>query len=861
MSSIVEAQPSLALLLVTGRHYPFDASSDDKGKAKAADQSQAVDAAEESAKALAKSLAPAPFRPLPRTAIGVGLETVGTWEEAWEHRPSLLAAVLRFFDFAWQHLVDYGAALEDFRTRPAPWDAIVKIAFEGVGEQPDEDAEVAAYCHRTMAKAHAVRILALDTQVSMSRPEAETPTSAKALLKSLADKSKLTNALLGAISTSCAPNLHQGIFELIHESFPEIPIDSFRLPPQTHPLDDAREFGSGYLYSLPLLRRKLDGFMSESDAMIGHESLVDVIVRTGELNLNFSLLEAQISNTRSWRQLLEIVLPLLRRDTAASAPVLSVASLVAEAVANEDRGGQIMMTVHEERLSILLTMVETLQGVSSPQVKDDLVLLLQDVGRIFISETLPPLESVARRATPLFHRTLFRIAFFIFRKLNVYNGVGRDLFKPDQKVSLAASTDAIMRVMLTGTRDLFVLARAKKDVAIAQDLTLAVAVLSQIVHSPFVPPPPVWLGYCQSVDFFRRAFDVFVYMDQLDGRPLYAQLVLDLCLAMASTTPRAAEQMALEGIMTALTNNALTASAEAGSIAVLSMEGERTAQHELWTSMLALVVSLVSALGDSTQFVEQEVTGFVRLYGAQIAVSMGWNPESPLTFAGLEETQNAVALMYGLVHRAGGQSAVMPVFAEQALNLLQQIVYAILHPNHLSTLIEPVTAEERAWLDKDHSEAETDLARRPVVGAVTMALVKLARVIVDSLLAYTQAFTVLTKESSEWRTDRAVVLPVRLSPFSLSILSLTSSLRRRRPSPRTSAHQSEPFSTSPPSPSTSSANPPLPSHLLQQPLLFRPTPPKPCQQPSNKRSKRPSSSLRRSSRSGSSGSSRREREG
>lgn len=706
-----------------------------------------------------------------------------------------------------------------------------------------------------MAKAHAVRILALDTQAAISRPGSETPTSAKALLKSLADKSKLTNALLGAISTPCAPNLHQGIFELIQESFPEISIDSFRLPPQTHPLDDAREFGSGYLYSLPLLRRKLDGFMSESDAMIGHESLVDVIVRTGELNLNFSLLEAQISHTRSWRQLLEIVLPLLRRDAAASANVLGVASLVAEAIANEDREGQIMTTVHEERLSILLTMVEILQGMASPKVKDDLVVLL-DVSRIFTSDTLPPLESVARRTTPLFHRTLFRIAYFIFRKLNVYNGVGRDLFKPDQKASLAASTDAIMRVMLTGTRDIFVLARAKKDVEIAQDLTLAVAVLSQIVHSPFVPPPSIWLAYCQSVDFFRRAFELFVHMDQLDGRPLYAQLVLDLCLAMASSTPRAAEQMALEGLMTALTNNALTASAEAGSISVLSMEGERTAQHELWTSMLALVVSLVSALGDSTQFVEQEVTGFVRLYGAQIAVSMGWNADSPLTFAGLEETQNAVALMYGLVHRAGGQSPVMPVFADQALNLLQQIVYAILHPNHLSILIEPVTAEERAWLDKDHSEAETDLAKRPVVGSVTMALVKLARVIVDSLLAYTQAFTVLTKESSEWRTDRAIVIPVRrFSPFFL--LSLTFVPRRRPMSPQTSAPRSELSSTSPPFPSTSSANPrPQPPLPLSPPPLSLPTPPKPCRQQSNKRSKRPSSSLRLSSRSGSNGSSR-----
>lgn len=705
---------------------------------------------------------------------------MGTWTESWEVHPALLAAVLRFFDFAFQHLVDYGTALDEFRGRPAAWEQFVKIAFNSPGEkEPEDDEETRAYCYRVMAKAHAIRILALDIQLAMTRSKPEEAVSTKALLKALSSQSQLSSALHTAVETSCAPNLHAGIFDLVHESFPGVDVDALRLPPQSHPLDNSREYGAGYVYSLNILRRQLDGYLGDASTMAGDDDLGDVIHRVSLLNLNFSLVDAQVSNTRSWRQLLEIALPLIRRDPGASATLLEVApDLVAKQIADEERGGKIILTVQDERLSILLTLVEVLQGLSSTKAKDKVVKLLDEVSRIFASQTLQPLESVARRTTPSFHRTLFRIAFFVFRKLNVYGSVGRDLFSVEQKASLSQSTETILRVMLTATRDILVLARSVKDRENEQDLSLAVSVVSQIVASPFVPSASTWLLHCQSIDLFRCAFEVFVYMEHLgDGRPLYAQHVLDLCLALAASTPRAAEQMALEGLMTALTNNALTASAEAGGIRVLSEEGGgRTAQHELWTSMLALVVALVSALGDSTQFVEQEVTGFVRLYGAQLSSALCWTAETTLTLPGLEEMSTTMALIHGLVHRSNASSrsaysasgsassatAVAGLFAEQSLHLLQQIVYAILHPNHLADLIEPSSPEERAWIEKDAAAMDdgAELSKRPVVAGVTLALIQLARVVVDSLLGYTKAFETLLREPGDWRLDRAIVAPV-----------------------------------------------------------------------------------------------------
>ncbi|GAA5852521.1 hypothetical protein JCM8547_002528 [Rhodosporidiobolus lusitaniae] len=777
ISAIVDSQPGLALLVVTGRHYPFSSfsdlvpTSDDKGKSKETHSSQS----------LSQSLAPPVLKSLPRTALGVALETVGIWSEAWKDRPSLLAAVLRFFDFTWQHLDDYGVALDEFRAKPAAWEAFVKIAFESPGAEPEDEEGTALYCYRVVAKAHAVRILALDIQTALRKSKPEDATSVKAFLAALRDTKQLTSALTSALSTLCAPELHHGIHALVRSTFPELDLDALRQPASTHPLDEAREFGSGYLYSLPLVRRKLDGFHTEQqhDSMlVGQESFDDVVEQTARLDLNFSLLEAQILDTRSWRQVLEIVLPLAKKSQMVSAAVLGVVGVVAKEVAAEDRVGQVMTTVQAERLSILLALVQTVQSVPADQGKAALVDLVCDLSAIFSSEALEPLESVARRATPAFHSTLFRITFFAFRQLNSYlptvgAAAAPSAVTAEQRVKVTAATESILRTMLTATRDLLILARASKDLELEQDLALSVAVVSTLLKSPFAPSVAVWLAHVQALDLFRAAFEVIVYMDQLEpGRPLYAQHALDLCLAFATSSPRAAEQLALDGVMTALTNNALTAAAEVGAIPLVSPhDGSRTPQHQLWTSILALVVALVDALGESTRFVEQDVTGFVRLYGAQIVLALSWTADSPVSAAGLEELAVTVALMHGVarssrsgavVANAGSLAsspvvAVASVFVEQGLHLLQHVVYALIHPNHLAALVEGLTPEERGWLEKEAGEAE--LEKRPVASSVAFKMLHLARDVVSGLMEFSDAWRTLLKDPTDWRDDRAVVLP------------------------------------------------------------------------------------------------------
>ncbi|GAA6057523.1 hypothetical protein JCM3770_000566 [Rhodotorula araucariae] len=768
LSAIVDSQPGLGMLLVTGRASPFSledlvpaAPKDDKGKAKE------VSPAEKSAQDLAKSLAPSAPKPLSRTAVGVALTTLGAWKSVWSERPALLAAVLRFFDFAWQHLVEYGPALDDFRARLSTWEAFVQVAFEAPGPEPLDGDAVADYCHRATARAHAARILALDIQVALARPKAEDATSVKAFLAGFRDSRKVVAALSSAIASSCAPELHQGIYALVHESFPGLDLDALRNAPSTHPLDEAREFGPEYLYALALVRRRLDGFVADVESPVDADALADVVLQTAKLNRNFSLLEAQILDTRSWRQLLEIASPLMRKDAGDVAA--TAAGLVAKAIADETRAGQVMTTVQAERLAILLVLVQVLGGVEPDKAKPAILDLVVDLAAVFSSEALQPLESVARRETPAFHATLFRTVFLVFRHLEscVPPEQSTTAVNAEQTAKVTAATETILRDMLTAMRDLLVLARGSKDVEIEQDLALAVAVVSQVLKSSYAPPAAVWLAHVHALDLLRSAFDVFVYMEQLEpGRPLYAQHVLDLCLAFATSSPRAAEQLPLDGAMTALTNNALSAAAEAGAIALVSpTDASRTPQHELWTSMLALVVALVAALGESTRFVEQEVTGFVRLYGLQIVHALSWTSSTPVTPAGLEELAAVVALMHGVARSSTGSGvapnspvvAVAGVFVEQSLHLLQHLVYALLHPNHLAALIEGLTPAERGYLEKEATEA--DVEKRPVAQAVTLKVVQLARDVVGALVAFSDAWGTLLRDPVEWKSERAVVLP------------------------------------------------------------------------------------------------------
>ena len=396
---------------------------------------------------------------------------------------------------------------------------------------------------------------------------------------------------------------------------------------------------------------------------------------------------------------------------------------------------------------------------------------------------------------PISHRTIIQIAFISARKLRaiVVNGAS---LPADQRASVASAVESILSFVILSLRELFDQARMAPSMTgtseeLESDLALLVAVFQQLIRPEVCPHARTWLASCQEVDLFRASLDVFVRAQPgPDGRSNYLQPILALHLSL-STLPASAERLALDGLMAAFTSTHLTPEAEAGSIDVssLNLPGERNPTHIVWCSMLAIVAQTIGSLGPvaGAQFIESEVVAFVQLYGGQLGRALDWKVGLPLTLPLLEEIELVIALFSAISERTisgkappgmrpsdSPTSLILRAFSERSLHLLQHLTYVLLHPNHLSTLIEPTTSEERLWLEQDsgptlQSISESDAVnaeKRPVLAGVMQALLLIGRDLVLTLIGITNAEVVLMKDVMEWSLHQAIVVPVSPSIFS-----------------------------------------------------------------------------------------------
>ncbi|KIK19811.1 hypothetical protein PISMIDRAFT_682754 [Pisolithus microcarpus 441] len=120
--------------------------------------------------------------------------------------------------------------------------------------------------------------------------------------------------------------------------------------------------------------------------------------------------------------------------------------------------------------------------------------------------------------------------------------------------------------------------------------------------------------------------------------------------------------------------------------------------------MLAIISGVVSSLGRQHQY----FTTARLLYGKQISHALSRSIGDPISLPLLEEMERVVNLFYTIAESALPLTnpdpiitKVLHVFRTHALVLLQQLNYALTHPNHLTSLLEPVTAEERAAMEKE----------------------------------------------------------------------------------------------------------------------------------------------------------------
>ncbi|KAL0577277.1 hypothetical protein V5O48_004705 [Marasmius crinis-equi] len=765
MSVAMDKEPALGGLLVAGQ---FHSLPDVKGKGKAVEQSSPSN--------------------VPVKAIDVAQEALSNWNGLWEANPQLLAAVLKFLLVVWQHGLEHKASLEKIRSDVDFWTQICAVGSSELGPIPDFETEtymdidggrrsnvhgaVSEHCYRTSAKAYALRIIGLDIGIHLQSTAKDKPPtrppSFQAIESRFRSQEELTDLLSEATPSSYVPELYDTLSELLTSKFSGLDIAQLEYQSPK----DEREYGDDFSYSAPLLRSRLRSYCNDQD-MMGHVESADRQLST--INLNLSLTHTQTNLAEAWQLLLHQVIPYLGGDATERPILMSIASSMSFDLTRENRLGDMAASIHQTRLSLLLSILELAWFFSSEQVAEvrTFIELVDNVRNIVLNEYQSPSKSIQGVCPIPFHRPLLQILFFclkgarkLIRRPKVLDAEQR------QKVSLLV--EATLNLVIEGLRVTFISAASRADDDLDRDMELLVTVFEQCTRPDISPSSSLWLQRCQETDVIKASLELYTRIDlvglhnlqslTLHKRPLYSCHILSFHMALASV-PLAAERFASEGLLSAYSNNFLSAAISAGMVDVVLPElpGQRSPAHQAYCSMLAVVSGVSLSMGRHNHYFDQESCGLVQLFGDQIERALRWNTNEPITLPLLEEIEQAVLIFHAIALNTPNANmhpeveSVMRAFSPLALRLLQQINYAISHPNHLASLFEPVTAEERVL--QEQPSPSGDSLKRPLIVQLMHTLFKLSNNIVSTLVCISKADTVLIGDQNDWPLKEALVVP------------------------------------------------------------------------------------------------------
>jgi nuclear pore complex protein Nup188 len=738
-----------------------------------------------------------------QTALEVAREMLEGWRSLWDVNQELLAGLLGFVCAVWERGFEHRAALEPLRADGAFWDDIVAIVKEDLLPTPECRSEayadepgleprsalhdgVQAHADLVLSKAFAARIVAFDLALDRHGRQSDAPASrAKprsfVVLERVFVTDDALRGLIGnAIASAYDPVMYDRFSELVREHCPELVLD--RLESTVLPSD--RSFGDAFAFAPSTLRLWTERVADNDEQARNAEALMHALY---SINLNLSLTHAARELGGSWRALLVEVSPFLQGESQPRAKMLSLAATVAFITADEQRPGDLMAAVHDIRLSVLLALLELVWFFNSDAkaAVAPFVQLLDAVRNTITSEAHPPLRSVRGFAKPPFHRTLLQVVYFCLRQSrNLLAQKG--LLTASDRLAMFALVDTTQAFVIDALRFVFDTALERLDPDLDADMELLTAVFHECTRTDLSPSSTLWLARCKESDVVRASLDIYVRAD-LTGlsslvfsrrkQPLYAPHILAFHTTFATHTA-SAERLAAEGILVAYSR--AHTGGDLIDTTTADLPGERNPAHMAYCTMLAVFAAVVSALGMQKHYFDDEAYGFVRLHNAQIARALSWTVNESLSLPLLEEMERVADLFYALAKSAatsasrrphGTADVMLDAFSRGALRLLQQLNYAVAHPNQLAKALEPATAEERDALERDTADtaaggaagAVVDPVRRPFLAGVVHRLYGLAGNLVCALIVVSQAEDVLRAEAQDLPTQHAVVAPVRVS--------------------------------------------------------------------------------------------------
>ncbi|KAG2356946.1 nucleoporin subcomplex protein binding to Pom34-domain-containing protein [Suillus spraguei] len=761
----VDKEPALANLFVTGQFR----APNNKGKSQENAKSQGEDDSKKHT-----------------SALEVANETLSRWKDLWDANPHLLASVFRFIDVVWQHGLEHKNLIDATRGNDGFWTNVVAVVKEELGPDPDYETEtfimldderrsslhgaVSVQSYRNMVKSYAVRVVGQDIflqpQPGPSEP-AKKPLSYNKLAPSFKSEDQLNELILEAGSTSYDPSLSDKLATQLQQDFPGLSLTHL----QSQDLSDEREFGDDFTFSIALLRSRLQQCASGDDRA---NAVEEVERRVASLNLNLSLTYAQTALMESWQFLLHQVLPFVRPVPEIRSNLLSLSATISGDLASEKRSGDMMAKLHGTRLSLLLSILEVVWFSDSDTDKHitSFMNLVDNMHKVLLNEAQPPSQSFLGHISVPFHQILLQVIYFCIRQCR--NLARRPkVLTASRRIAISGLVDSTLPLVIDALRLTFDSARTRLDLDLDRDMELLVAVFEQCTRPDINVSSVIWLTRCQETDVIKSSLELLTRTDVIGltdlallrthRQPLYAPHILLFHMAVVSV-PSGAERFASEGVISAYSNNGISLAASSGQIDVVLPElpGERSPAHKTYCSMIAIVSAVVSALGRQHHFFDAEACGFVQLYGKQIIRALSWSVGDPITLPLLEEMEQVVGLFYALAENAPPTASPNPA----VVKVLRQLNYALTHPNHIASLLEPVTAEERALLEKEPTAASSllsvdmaDLQKHPLTARLVHRLFRLSSSVVSTLISVSQAYDVLLGEQEEWPVQEAVIVP------------------------------------------------------------------------------------------------------
>nr|ODO03849.1 nuclear pore complex protein Nup188 [Cryptococcus depauperatus CBS 7855] len=676
------------------------------------------------------------------------VEIVKGWEDAFQHAPHTLSAVLNYIQCAMcsagadsviailRKDNDFWQSVFDLTTRIVPAPPSFSLSFNS----DDFIIRIRQYSYRVQAKVNATTLLAAELSYAANNDSEDEPeTKARELVLTLfRNELALQEAGLMACHSSCFPDLHQEQGRKVKECGADLK------QLKTRKMVCEREFGNTYLY---------DGTVVISESASRQASLN---LALDLLNLNWSMVDADAAFTRSFRLLAESISIWIEGDPLAKRATLQTAIALAETIAEEHREGDVMLSVQTERLSILAVLLETALDPQEEDLKPEASLVSQlamFVYNIINDHTFPPIISLRNPGLPAIHQPVVRILYLVLQNTTanpptLSNITAKEALMDTGTAFALESADIVLETILRGERSGF-----------TELLSMVVSVLCEI--SRLSAKNSVWLDRVYGVNLIGRSRDVLVRTRIIEGQiPPHLTSILLLHFALASK-PSSAEKLAVSGILSAYSDNAIAADAELGQIEAPS--SAYNSVHSAWCGMLLVVKALLATLPDTASFTRTDIVPFLKVFSGQMARAMSWNGETPVTKPYLEEMELVIDVFFGVACALGPRS--LDDYTLPALGLLGSIRYGLTHPRGLSALFVPSSEYEKAKLEEELAAMEEeedvnlfDIDKRPVLAERATVLLRIGRTIILTLIVLTRAWEILREAIEPERLEEYVLV-------------------------------------------------------------------------------------------------------